>query len=445
MPSHVIESIIHKAVVIQDTTKDPNQFLHRLGTYAQVCNTWRDVILSSRVIKSQCKDLTLSSSDINDRRLMQSGFLSIVGQLSTKMDYMRFVQEHIRNNVTAINDFTIEIEDNTNIKALADILAMSPKASTFTLDFIWARMNVQKRAEQFWKVLLIVFHCNAEDKTVTVNKCHLYPRHGKPLRGKPINWNFIKKAKLKNYHAVPKPGTVKRLHFSDCHFGYSLPDLNFLSVSIECISLELGWSDGDLSVFNNHIAEWVLLQVSEGVSSVDDLLNDGLLTKLSKYDRIEVHFGESDMDYPADFIFDCDDVLSTIEHQNLHFVLAEPFRVIDVFRLDEINDKMCSECYFEVPSCWKTDEVNRFVTLVQESSAKTFTYLLPETYEKVTFNCDANFKSTFMAFLDTQPLYIGSDWENFTTLQLAKESFDPGRECYCFEECEHCDRLCYAS
>ena len=49
----------------------------------------------------------------------------------------------------AVCDVYIHIDEDTNMEALADILAMSPNASTFTLNFDGERFNLQKQAVQF--------------------------------------------------------------------------------------------------------------------------------------------------------------------------------------------------------------------------------------------------------------------------------------------------------
>ena len=437
MPSQIIESIIHKAAEIQNTIKDPNEYMHHLEMYAQVCTTWRDVILSSRAIKNQCKDLTISTSKIKDRRLIQSGFLSIVGRIHLgvertwargffeqliKTDYVRFVQKCISNNVTAINTFTIQIYDETDVEGLADILKMSPKASTFTLDFTWSTMSTQKQAKLFWKLLQTVFYCNAEEKVVNISSYGRYDI-------RPVNWSFTKKAKFQPCQIGQEPGTVKLLDFSYCRFGQAAPDLKCFSVPIERIGFELESDNCDHGFFTNTMTKCLQLRVESGPIErrMRNLRSSRLLEMFSKYDKIEVHFEEL---YDED-MESCCLVLSTIRHPNLHAVLVNPFRVGDVFQFDE--EYYCDECYDDYP--WVKADLESFVFSLQNSTAKTVTYPLPGQSKNATFNCDENFESTFKAFLDTQPIYIGRDDQSFTTLQMAKQSFDNGCKCYCTKHC----------
>ena len=444
---------------MQDVDKYRDQYLDHLGKYAQVCTTWRDVILSSKAIKDKCKDQTIYNLGINERRLVQNGFLSIVGRIhlgaeltyvkgvgmqrSSNMDHMKFVRACIKNNVTAINKFTIEVDEHTNIEALTEILAMSPSASTFTLDFHAqyrpSTLSVQKQAELFWKVLHIVFYCNAEDKTVNISDFNLQ-------KTKPVDWSFIRKPMYQHCQTVPKPGTVKLLYFSKCRFGQSTPDLKRLSVPIERIGFQLDSEACDHGFLTNTMTK--CLQVRIGVYTfardIYDLLNNRLLKSFSKFERLEIHFEEFNDTYDLESY--CL-VLSKIRHSNLHLVLVNPFRIGDVFKVDDFfeeededeeEDYFCYDCHDGVSVLWKKDDVKYFLNLVQHSSAKTLTYPLAEKSKNVTFNCDANFDSTFMKFLDTQPIFIGRDDQRFTTLQLAKESFDNGCKCYCTEHCR-CD------
>ena len=149
---------------------------------------------------------------------------------------------------------------------------------------------------------------------------------------------------------------------------------------------------------------------------------------LSKYDKIEVHFEEFYDEDMASYHL----LLSTIRHSNLHVVLVNPFRVGDVFQLDE-RKYYCDKCYANYP--WIKADLERFVFSLQNSTAKTVTYPLPGRSKNVTFNCGENFESTFWAFLDTQPIYIGRDDQNFTTLQMAEQSFENGCKCYCTKHC----------
>ena len=62
---------------------------------------------------------------------------------------MGFVRASITYNITALKVFDIQITDETNIEALADILAMSSNASEFKLTLHKSSFNVQKMAEHF--------------------------------------------------------------------------------------------------------------------------------------------------------------------------------------------------------------------------------------------------------------------------------------------------------
>ena len=168
-----------------------------------------------------------------------------------------------------------------------------------------------------------------------------------------------------------------------------------------------------------------------------NLLSDRLLEKFSKYDRLEIHYEDFNEER-----FKCLEayglVLSTIRHPNLHVVLGKTFRVADAFQYDELTGEeyYCTHCH-KWGSHWVKDHVEYLVWSIHDSTAKTVTYPLADKSKNVTFNRDENFDSTFWAFLDTQPIYIGRDDQNFTTLQMAKESFENGCKCYCTKHC-HC-------
>ena len=343
---------------------------------------------------------------------------------------MRFVRKYIKNNATAINNFTIEIYNETNLEELTEFLSICPKASTFTFEFVGG-MSVQKQAEQFWKVLLIVFYCNTEDKIVNISRCNL------DNKAKPVNWNFVKKSNFNRYQTVHEPGTIKQLFFSDCHFGQSQPDLKHLSASIEGIGVDMAetflaetfLAETEAQCLLFRLAEYDFMIFPDWIDSkLQRLLNEGS-SKISKFGRLEVH-----IEYIVDTNFKEPymSVLSKIQHPNMHVVFTAPIRVADVFQQFD-----CLGCHsgYEL---WKKYDVKDLITAIQSSAAKTLTYSLPDKSTKVTFNCDENLESTFMEFLETQPIFIGRDKQCFTTRKLAKESFDNGCKCYCSDHCR-CD------
>ena len=116
-------------------------------------------------------------------------------------------------------------------------------------------------------------------------------------------------------------------------------------------------------------------------------------------------------------------IMQLIQHPNLHVLIDEPF---------EANDACPPNNMRYWSGYWKKSDVDNFVNSIAMSSTKTLTYTLQkdsQNPETVTFECDEQFSSNFMAFLDTQPIYIGKNHESawgekyFVTLESAKQSF----------------------
>ena len=111
------------------------------------------------------------------------------------------------------------------------------------------------------------------------------------------------------------------------------------------------------------------------------------------------------------------DLMKLIKHPNFHVLIDEPIRVADA-----IPSKNMS--YWS--DYWKKADVDNFVNSISTSSTKTLTYTLKkysQIPETVKFDCDEQFPSKFMAFLDTQPIYVGNDYKNYVTIESARQSF----------------------
>ena len=197
--------------------------------------------------------MSVSSGNEEDRDLIECGFLSAledirIGEPSFhpsipvhyKMNQIDFVRSHLYNNTTALKTITINISDIFNVAALVELLAMSPNASTFTLQFHAGRsrcheshLEVQEQAEQYWMVLLSVFYCNSKDKTVIIDT-------GRTKLTSP-DWSFIKKPEYKRYQTVDNPGVIKRLIKKRFTWGmfYTAPDWNQLSISFDRVLIDL--------------------------------------------------------------------------------------------------------------------------------------------------------------------------------------------------------------
>ena len=175
------------------------------------------------------------------------------------MDIMGFIRDHVKHSFTALKEFNITINDKTNIEALAEILARSPKASSFTLTFPKSSFGVQKMAETCWKVLLSIFYCNTNDKTVMI--CLEGTEENDDVQLENLDWSFAKEAKYKQYRNVQNPGTVKELEFAVHSYPqvfYTAPIWNHLS--IEHLTTPLVYSfEGQLS---NIAAKCVVIQVN---------------------------------------------------------------------------------------------------------------------------------------------------------------------------------------
>ena len=394
-----------------------SNYLHKLKKYADVCSQWRNGIMLSKRLFDRCRHYNIYTCSEHNRSLVKSGFLSALENITIGemweigrpdgMDHLSFVRNHINNNITSLTTFSIKIKDKTNIRALIELLAMSPNASTFTLMFHQSSLGVQQRAEQYWKILLIVFYCNANDKTITIehnDRCELTSP----------DWSFINKPKFKRYKICRTPGVIKNLIIKSWPGSYGLfqtaPDWNHSSILFDRVTIYYA-SKSFINYMSDIKSKCVQLRLFQGIW----VPNNEQLYQFKHCDKLELFFMEPSRDSHNRNI----DAMKLFQHPNTHVLLEKPFEVVDA----------CPR-HWRYEDNWKRADVDNFVSFIATSSMKTLTYTIEKysdtgktVIETVTFKCDEHFATTFMAFLETQPIYVGNNYQNFVTLESARKSF----------------------
>ena len=113
--------------------------MQRVKKYAQVCTDWRNTIISSKFL--QVADFCLKTNTGVGLDLIKNGFLSGVERIVLsgdskveEIDQIRFARDHVKNNPTALKEVDIQVHNNINVEALADLLAVSPKVWSINLE-----------------------------------------------------------------------------------------------------------------------------------------------------------------------------------------------------------------------------------------------------------------------------------------------------------------------
>ena len=363
---------------------------------------------------------------------VQSGFLGIVEELSfvedcysrSKMDTMGFVRDHVKDKTTALTTILMDINDFTNIEALPEILASAPRASTFTIRFEHSELDVQIMAERYWKVLLAVFYCNNNDKTVLIRDTCYHVSHA---QRNVADWTFTRN-EYKRYRNVQNPGKIKELEFQEfCPLNYS--DMFYKApifdqVAIDHVTVPI--VDFDATQFTNFSFKCARLVVD--YEYWDTMLPSGPWTYFANCEKLEIYFPCINR---KDKKITHHNVLKLLKHSNLHVVLGCPIRVSDANPVQPGTStyKWYGQQY------WTLFDVENFANQIAVLSIKTLTYTFEDfrssNYKSptITFNCDENFPLAFMEFLQTQRIYCGykqsmlGEEEGFLTLESAKESF----------------------
>ena len=360
---------------------------------------------------------------------VQYGFLSILESIEIgvchssreTMDTTGFIRAHVKHGITALKYFKININDKTNIEALADILACSPKSSSFTITFNQSSMTLQNAAEKCWKLLLSVSYSNKNDKTVTVylDRDFMFVSELNQEELEALDWSFTKETSYKQYQNVRDPGTVKNLvlgyhlgcaiSYSYAKMFYTMPIWNQLSIENFTTPMVSSF-EGQLSTI---AAKCVKIQHNgESVPRVQ-------WTYFSNCEKLEIYFERMNEEEEKIMYHD---LLKLIKHPNLHVSLGEPIKVSDVNV--EWDPTLSDEGDWVGSSDWTLYDAESFVNRIAVSSIKTVTYkLCYYSKETVTFNCDERFPFSFMEFLETQPIYSGNNEEFYLTLEEAKDSF----------------------
>ena len=397
-------------------------YLEKLPKYANVCTQWRDIIMSSKRLLDGCRDISIRTCSEKYRGLVESGFLSALklirigedfGNLSMreKMDHMDFVRSHVNYKETALTKFDIQIVENTNIEAFVELLAMSPNASTFTLEFHDSSLGAQQRAEQYWKVLLSVFYCNANEKTITIDYCD----QNRPTSP---DWSFVNDSKYKRYKVSDTPGIIKNLTIQRRPSSKGLfktgPDWSHFSTLFDCVTIDSA-TGYDIKNMSSIKAKCIQLRLFHGIPASKKAEKPQFVN----CEKLEVVLKNQSTDVLNRNVH----ALNSLQHPNAHVILDDPLAVNDA----------CPPDYWNIN--WKRVHVDYFANFLPMSSMKTLTYPLTrkdcedsdcedsDNRETVIFNCDEQFSSKFMAFIETQPIYIGNHFEGYVTLESAKKSF----------------------
>ena len=326
----------------------------------------------------------------------------------------------------------IEIGDETDVDKLIDTLAMEPALCHFKLEFEKSTKSVQDRAEQYWSVLLAVAYCNSNDKEITIV-------HNEQQDGLSPKWNFIKKPNYKSFKKVQNPGKIKLAFAAPCPGSFNMfqraPDWNELSARFERVSIPITLLF-DFEYISNVDAECVQLRLEwlrvERAFSWNRKwrpIDDDEMAKFPNCNRLELLLEEPCDRELRDLHIN---MLEVIKHPNLHLILDKPIQVRDGYPKRLIKNPKTSqrddECHEDY---WLKRDVEYFAQCIDCSRVETLTCNLEEDTDKsITFKCDKDFLSKFMAFLDTQPIYRGNEWESYMTLKEANKSFSKKRSSY---------------
>ena len=192
------------------------------------------------------------------------------------------------------------------------------------------------------------------------------------------------------------------------------PDWNQPSISFDSVAIEYASSAPEINYVSSIKAKSVQLQLAYGIND----LKQANWANFTNCERLEVRFLVPNCDKREEKVR----IMKLIQHQNLHVLIDEPFEVNDACPPSNLR-------YWSDYKCgvyWKKADVDNFVKSIATSPTKTLTYTL-ESHSRnpktVRFDCDEQFLSTFMAFLDTQPIYTGNDFENYVTCGSARQSF----------------------
>ena len=316
----------------------------------------------------------------------------------------------------------IEIGDNTDIKKLADTLAMEPTQSRFYIQFQKPALSVLHSAEQYWSVLLAVSYCHSGDKEIVIE-------HSKQFNSMLPNWNFIKQPKYKRYKKVQNSGQInlnfKTPLFDDFGMFQKAPDWNELSTKFKRLTttLTLAFDIDNVSQIKAEClrlnVEWEMMESAFSWSRKWRPIGSEW-AHFPNCDKLELFFDAPNDRELRDLHIN---LLEVVEHPELHVVLGKPIQVRDGYTKRIINnpkelmrDDGCHEDY------WLKRDVEHFAQRMALSSVKTLK-CMQEDDTTITFNCDEDFSYKLMKFLDTQPIYRGNEWESFLTLKEAKKSF----------------------
>ena len=374
----------------------------------------------------QVADFCLETNTGVGRDLIKNGFLSGVERIVLsgdskveEIDQIRFARDHVKNNITALKVVDIQVHNNINVEALADLLAVSPKVWSINLKF-YTTTSIQRLAHNYWKILLAILYCNANSKTISIYDegvgngptCHERPE-----------WSFIKKADFKQYRNLQAPGKVESFNFCG-HMRRSYWEVFFTApvwsqLSIESLTCPLvNQLDDEILDVNakcaNLIVDYTCVSLNNSLPIFPWIYFgncDKLIIKIyyvNYYRHASKHHS----------------ILKLVKHENLHLVLENPIKVSDANPNPVDPGYWYNNWYARV--YWTLDDVKHFVNSIVRSSVRTLTYTVSNdksNKDTVTFYCDEQFVATFTEFLKTQPIYCGYNDESFLTLNSAKKSF----------------------
>ena len=228
---HVLEKIFYSTAKLGQ--QDRYHWLDSLCKLSEVCDGWRNTILSSKTLFASDHCGTMSSYGSTCQRVLEAGLFFKVKKIQImRSECLKMLVQVMNEN--SLSDIVLKSRPNglsaqwsdEDLGLLTEFLSSCSKLTTINLHF---DIDDQRMAEWFWRILQKVVHCSHYPKQLRF-KINFF-------NDLPIDWGFVKDLDFNS------KGSIQNIELElwDDIFVQEWPDWTYLTdaVSVNKVTFPL--------------------------------------------------------------------------------------------------------------------------------------------------------------------------------------------------------------
>ena len=234
---HVLEKIFYSTAKLGQ--QDRYHWLDSLCKLSEVCDGWRNTILSSKTLFASDHCGTMSSYGSTCQRILEAGLFCKVKKIQImRSECLKMLVQVMNEN--SLSDIVLKSRPNglsaqwsdEDLGLLTEFLSSCSKLTTINLHF---DIDDQRMAEWFWRILKKVIHCNGQPKHLVVQITL--------RKSDSINWVFVENLDFYGKGSIQEVNFHYRNYSNPYNPDPKRPDWTYLSdaVSVNKVTIVDHW------------------------------------------------------------------------------------------------------------------------------------------------------------------------------------------------------------